>query len=154
MGAGGQSHQHKSCKCEFVKGHIRHSTRQVRGRASLRQRKALELAVGGILIQVSQQVGVLGDGRTQLRERLAAMWQGDEKHNAATDNQLGTMELMSQSPDTVHSAMSRLQLAQDPPDMLIQIPRESCSFHEYWRAKEMIEIGHRITMTALTRMPY
>lgn len=89
-----------------------------------------------------------------LRERLAAMWQGEEKHHPASDNQLGTMELMSQSLDTMHSAMSRLQLAQDPPDMLIQIPRESCSFHEYWRAKEMIEIGHRIAMTSLTRMPY
>ena len=89
-----------------------------------------------------------------LRERLAAMWQGEEKHYDATDSQLSTMELMSQSLDTMHSAMSRLQLAQDPPDMLIQIPRESCSFHEYWRAKEMIEIGHKIAMTALTRSPY
>ena len=89
-----------------------------------------------------------------LRERLAAMWQGDEKHHSTSDNQLSTMELMSQSLDTMHSAMSRLQLAQDPPDLLIQIPRESCSFHEYWRGKEMIEIGHRIAMTALTRAPY
>lgn len=89
-----------------------------------------------------------------LRERLADMWHGDEKHHAIPVVQRSVMELMSQSLDTMHAAMSRMQLAQDPPDMLIQIPRESCSFHEYWRAKEMIEIGHKIAMAALTRMPY
>jgi len=89
-----------------------------------------------------------------LRERMAALWQGDEKQHPDSTPQHSVMELMSQSLDTMHAAMSRLQLAQDPPDMLIQIPRESCNFHEYWRAKEMIELGHKIAMTALTRMPY
>lgn len=93
-------------------------------------------------------------GHSSLRERLAALWHGDEKHPPMPVNQTSVMELMSQSLDTMHAAMSRMQLAQDPPDMLIQIPRESCSFHEYWRAKEMIELGHKIAMTALTRMPY
>lgn len=89
-----------------------------------------------------------------LRERLAALWHGEEKQHHLPAAQTSVMELMSQSLDTMHAAMSRIQLAQDPPDMLIQIPRESCSFHEYWRAKEMIELGHKIAMTALTRMPY
>lgn len=89
-----------------------------------------------------------------LRERLAALWHGEEKQHHLPATQTSVMELMSQSLDTMHAAMSRIQLAQDPPDMLIQIPRESCSFHEYWRAKEMIELGHKIAMTALTRMPY
>ncbi len=93
-------------------------------------------------------------GHSSLRERLAALWNGDEKHHPMPVNQTSVMELMSQSLDTMHAAMSRMQLAQDPPDMLIQIPRESCSFHEYWRAKEMIELGHKIAMTAITRMPY
>ncbi len=89
-----------------------------------------------------------------LRDRLAAMWHGDEKQHHVPIVQTSVMELMSQSLDTMHAAMSRIQLAQDPPDMLIQIPRESCAFHEYWRAKEMIELGHKIAMTALTRVPY
>ncbi len=89
-----------------------------------------------------------------LGERLATLWRGHEKYQEMPVAQTSLMELMSQSLDTMHAAMSRLQLAQDPPDMLIQIPRESCSFHEYWRAEEMIEIGRKIAMTALTRMPY
>jgi NTE family protein len=91
-----------------------------------------------------------------LRERMAAFWHGDGKpqNMAAVSKQGSLMELMSQSLDTMHAAMSRMQLAQDPPDMLIQIPREACNFHEYWRAKEMIELGHKIATAALTRMPY
>ncbi len=102
----------------------------------------------------AQTEGDEKSGHSSLRERLAALWHGDEKHPPMPVNQTSVMELMSQSLDTMHAAMSRMQLAQDPPDMLIQIPRESCSFHEYWRAKEMIELGHKIAMTALTRMPY
>jgi NTE family protein len=93
--------------------------------------------------------------QASLRERLAAMWNGAPKKQMQTTNkQRSVMELMSNSLDTMHAAMSRMQLAQDPPDLLIQIPRESCDFHEYWRAKEMIEIGEKIAMSALTRMPY
>jgi NTE family protein len=93
--------------------------------------------------------------QASLRERLAAIWNDTPKKQTQTSNkQRSVMELMSNSLDTMHAAMSRMQLAQDPPDLLIQIPRESCEFHEYWRAKEMIEVGEKVAMAALTRMPY
>jgi len=113
--------------------------------------EALAAAYG---VDVFAQQELDEEDHRSLRERLADMWRGDEKQHHAPVNHTSVMELMSQSLDTMHAAMSRLQLAQDPPDMLIQIPRESCSFHEYWRAREMIELGHKIAMTALTRMPY
>jgi NTE family protein len=94
--------------------------------------------------------------QASLRERLAAMWNGVPKKQEQTisNKQRSVMELMSNSLDTMHAAMSRMQLAQDPPDLLIQIPRDSCNFHEYWRAKEMVDAGEKIAMAALTRMPY
>ena len=110
-------------------------------------------AAYGVDVYAQKESDEEGD-QSSLRERMAALWNGDEKYPIMSPSQTSVMELMSQSLDTMHAAMSRLQLAQDPPDMLIQIPRESCSFHEYWRAKEMIELGHKIAMTALTRMPY
>lgn len=94
------------------------------------------------------------DDHSSLKERLSAFWSSDEKHPVEQADSRSVMELMSQSLDTMHAAMSRMQLAQDPPDLLIQIPRESCSFHEYWRAREMIDIGYKIAKTAITRMPY
>ncbi len=64
----------------------------------------------------------------------------------------GFMELMSQSLDTMQSHMARLQLAMDPPDVLIQVPRDSAMFYEYWRARELVEVGRKAAEQALTAL--
>jgi NTE family protein len=63
--------------------------------------------------------------------------------------QPGLLDLMSRSLDTMQSRLSRLQLALDPPDLLIQVPRDSCMFHEYWRASEVIDAGRKAAKRAL-----
>lgn len=61
----------------------------------------------------------------------------------------GLLDLMSRSMDTMHSQMTRLHIAQDPPDLVIPVPRDSASFYEFWRAKELRELGHRIAEDAI-----
>jgi NTE family protein len=61
----------------------------------------------------------------------------------------GLLDLMSRSMDTMHSQMTRLHIAQDPPDLVIRVPRDSASFYEFWRARELRELGHRIAEEAL-----
>ena len=61
----------------------------------------------------------------------------------------GLLDLMSRSMDTMHSQMTRLQIAQDPPDLVIRIPRDSASFYEFWRAKELRERGRELAEDAL-----
>lgn len=61
----------------------------------------------------------------------------------------GLMELMSLSLDTVQARISHMQLALDPPDVLVRVPHRACFFYEFWRAREMIEIGRRAAQTAL-----
>ncbi|MGL6289215.1 MAG: patatin-like phospholipase family protein, partial [Silanimonas sp.] len=60
------------------------------------------------------------------------------------------LDLMSRSMDTMHSQMTRLQVAQDPPDLVIRIPRDSASFYEFWRAKELRERGRELAEEALS----
>jgi NTE family protein len=62
----------------------------------------------------------------------------------------GLMDLMSLSLDTVQARISQMQLALDPPDLLVQIPHNACFFYEFWRAKEMIELGRRLAEQALS----
>jgi NTE family protein len=45
--------------------------------------------------------------------------------------------------------MSRVQLAQDPPDLLIQISRETATFYEFWRATELVEKGREAAEKSL-----
>jgi NTE family protein len=59
------------------------------------------------------------------------------------------VDLMSRSLDTMQGQLSRLQLALDPPDLLIRVPRDICLFHEFWRASELIEIGREAAQRAL-----
>lgn len=61
----------------------------------------------------------------------------------------GVLDLLSRSLDTMHSQITRLQLAQDPPDLLIRIPRDTATFYEFWRAKELREIGREAAEAAL-----
>lgn len=60
------------------------------------------------------------------------------------------LDLMSRSMDTMHSQMTRLQVAQDPPDLVIRIPRDSATFYEFWRARELRERGRELAEEALS----
>lgn len=59
------------------------------------------------------------------------------------------MEVMSRALDTMQERIGRVQLALEPPDLLIRIPRDACEFYEFWRAAELIEIGRREAEKAL-----
>jgi NTE family protein len=88
-----------------------------------------------------------------LSSRMSALWEEFKQKRAAKPEPdgPGLMELMSRSMDTMQARISRLQIALDPPDLLIQIPRDCCFFYEYWRAKELIEIGRLAAEKALAR---
>lgn len=66
-----------------------------------------------------------------------------------TATQPGLLDLMSRALDTIHARMSQMQLALDPPDVLIRIPHDACYFYEFWRAHELIGIGREAARRAL-----
>ena len=61
----------------------------------------------------------------------------------------GLIDLMSRSLDTMQAQISRMQLALDPPELLIRMPRDRCAFYEFWRASELIELGRESAIAAL-----
>jgi NTE family protein len=86
------------------------------------------------------------------RERLAALWKtftGGDGVPPAPDDGHGVMDLMSRSFDTMQARMTRLQIAQDPPDLLIQVPGDAAMFHEFWRSAELIAAGRDAATKAL-----
>jgi NTE family protein len=89
-----------------------------------------------------------------LRLRLAALVEGWGEKRAtparrSAPAQSGLLDLMSRSLDTMQGQLSRLQLALDPPDLLIRVARDSGMFHEYWRARELIQVGRDAAEQAL-----
>ena len=63
----------------------------------------------------------------------------------------GLLELFARSLDTVQETITRLKLAAQPPDLLITIPRNICTFYDFHRAETVIEWGRSRTREALER---
>ena len=84
-------------------------------------------------------------------EARFAAWFGRRMHRAAARatpgangiGELGFTELMARSLDTMQAQIARVQLALDPPELVIRIPRDACQFYEFWRGRELAEIGRR-----------
>ncbi len=72
----------------------------------------------------------------------------------AVDRHYGFTELMSRSLDTMQAQIARVQLALDPPELVIRIPRDACQFYEFWRARELIAIGRAEADRALDAAGY
>lgn len=66
----------------------------------------------------------------------------------------GFAEVMSRALDTMQAQIARVELALDPPELVIEIPRDVCQFYEFWRAKEAIEAGRIEAEKALAAAGY
>lgn len=69
-------------------------------------------------------------------------------------DRMGMVETMSRALDTMQAQISRVQLALDPPELVIRIPRDACLFYEFWRAGELIDIGRAEADKALDAAGY
>ncbi len=53
----------------------------------------------------------------------------------------GVIDVALLSMQAVQDTVNRLRLQTRPPDLHIEIPRDACGFHEFWRADELIALG-------------
>jgi NTE family protein len=70
------------------------------------------------------------------------------------DDAIGLTESMARALDTMQAQIARVQLALDPPELVIRIPRDACLFYEFWRAAELIELGRTEAEKALDAAGY
>ncbi|ANG63284.1 alpha/beta hydrolase [Marinobacterium aestuarii] len=64
----------------------------------------------------------------------------------------GRLDILLSSVEVMQSSLSEYKIAGYPPDLNITIPKEVCSFYEFHRAAEMIEIGRQIARERLAAM--
>jgi NTE family protein len=65
---------------------------------------------------------------------------------------MGSFEVMNRTIDIAQAALARHTLAAYPPDLLIEVPRTACRSLEFHRAAEVIDIGHELTVQAITAL--
>lgn len=103
----------------------------------------------------AQGIDAGDEDETSLSARMAALWNSwrdRDEEPPATIPKRSMLDLMARSLDTMHAHMTRLHLAQDPADLLIQMPSSICSVYEFWRAAEMIDIGREAAEKALASL--
>ena len=64
-----------------------------------------------------------------------------KKVNGKQDDEAGFFDVISKSIDAMQNNIARFKLAPYTPDVVIEIPRDSCSIYDFDRAQELIAIG-------------
>lgn len=64
---------------------------------------------------------------------------------------IGKFDIMNLTIETMQSALVQYKLAGYPPDLLINVPKNSCRTYDYHQAPEMIQIGRERMSAALDR---
>ncbi len=89
-----------------------------------------------------------------IERRLHRNGNGKVDEIDASARQYSLIEVMARSLDTMQAQIARVQMALDPPELVIRIPRDACQFYEFWRAKELIAIGRAEADKALDAAGY
>ncbi|QEE23205.1 serine protease [Rhodanobacter glycinis] len=89
------------------------------------------------------------DDKTRHRGLLRRLLpHGGDKPEVKT-HEPGVLELMGRSMDLMQANLARLRLAAYEPDLLIQLPRNVSTVYEFYRARELIELGRERTREVL-----
>ncbi|MEE9342624.1 MAG: patatin-like phospholipase family protein [Gammaproteobacteria bacterium] len=73
----------------------------------------------------------------QYLDSLQQKFSSKDKENET----MSMLEVVGRSMDTQQNTIARFRMAAYSPEIVINIPRDICSFYEFHRAKEMIENG-------------
>jgi NTE family protein len=63
----------------------------------------------------------------------------------------GPVDILFASMEMMQNTIARIKLAAYSPDVTVEIPRNACRYFEFWRARELIELGHERTLRAFEK---
>ena len=89
------------------------------------------------------------DRIAEFLETLQQIVSGDTRDEDEEARSMHLFDVIARSMDTMQSTIARFQLAAYSPDAIVQVPSNACAFFEFWRARELIDIGHERAEAAL-----
>ena len=89
----------------------------------------------------------LADGNAY-RQRIRAFTESLSSTRATVEPARGMFDIAFASMDAMQNTIARLKFAAYSPDVTVEIPRNGCGFHEFWRAEELIALGRERTARA------
>ncbi|GAA3924438.1 patatin-like phospholipase family protein [Luteimonas lutimaris] len=102
----------------------------------------------------AQPPGEPADGTRATPPRGSRLGRWLDRRLGNPPGEASLVDTMSRALDTMQAQIARVQLALDPPELVISIPRDVCQVYEFWRAKEAIEVGRAAAEKALDAAGY
>ncbi|WP_137885529.1 patatin-like phospholipase family protein [Pseudomonas sp. 2FE] len=109
-----------------------------------------------LLLQEQALLASTASRNPWLGERRAAQANGTPKSAsgsrvADTNGPASLLELVNQSFEVMQTSLAQYKIAGYPPDILINVPKRVCSFFEFYKAPELIQLGRQITSDTLDK---
>lgn len=96
------------------------------------------------------QKAVAADAVPGMMQRLRSYMAGLNGNAAPVEAGLAMSDVLMRSLETMQAAITRQHLAVFWPDVVIRVPKNTCSFHEFHLAGPLIEFGRSLAAEALT----
>jgi NTE family protein len=75
------------------------------------------------------------------RQRIRAFIESLQPARTPSAPPRGFIDIAFVAMQAMQDTIARLKLAAYSPDVTVEIPRNACGFHEFWRAEELIALG-------------
>ncbi|MEZ5558038.1 MAG: patatin-like phospholipase family protein [Pseudomonadales bacterium] len=89
--------------------------------------------------------------RQSIVEFLESLWPGDGGAETAAPD-YGMFDIALEAMDVMQTSIARLKLSAYAPDVLVEVPRSVARIHEFDRARELIDLGHRLMQERLQQL--
>ncbi|PLX88883.1 MAG: serine protease [Desulfuromonas sp.] len=75
-----------------------------------------------------------------------------KKNNGVPEDESGFFDIISKSIDVMQNTIASFKLAAYSPDLVVEIPKQTCTIYEFERATELIEVGRNEAEKALAQI--
>jgi NTE family protein len=99
--------------------------------------------------QSGKDKAVGADNGNGLMDRLREFVDGIGPDRSAKASEPGLFAVMLRSLDIMEASITRQHLAIFQPDLVVQVPKNSASIHEFHRAREIVDLGSKLAREAL-----
>ena len=93
---------------------------------------------------VEEEINLNGKNGNGYHKLITQFINGFQNNNPpSAKKEITLYEIIAKSMDAMQSKIARLQLAAYAPSVMVTIPLNTCSFFEFYRAREVIDIGYQ-----------
>ncbi|SEJ20013.1 patatin-like phospholipase family protein [Demequina mangrovi] len=110
---------------------------------------AVHVAEPRLLSMITQRLRARGDAEDDALAEALQMGAAEQVADATGEPpEISTLDVIDRSLQTLQNTVQRYRLAGYPPDVMVDVPADSCGVLDFHRASEMIDLGRALAREA------